>query len=125
VELGGAGGSEGGHMGQAKKDICQFLFCNDHQILGGSTGHGHTGRRKLHSIHHPFRPRVRYMDHVAMIMVQCLNFVPAIHIMGCPAGALVQCLVGKSSSARWCHGGTVEIIMAIELDIRRQTGIES
>jgi hypothetical protein len=45
--------------------------------------------------------------------------------MGCPAGACVRFIVGNDSGAWWCHGGTVEIIMAIELGMCRQMGIDS
>jgi hypothetical protein len=64
------------------------------------------------------------MDPVATIMVQDWAYVPAIHTMGFPAGALVRFLVGNNPGAWCCHGGTVEIIMAIKLGIRIQTEID-
>ena len=93
--------------------------CGQDKMIGGGEGHGNFCRKPGDGVRNTFGSGFKHPNGVAAIRVEGRTGVPSVVGMWRPRRSVVWLFVDKDTNARWCNGGAVEIVGAVELSPRR------
>lgn len=115
--------------GRSRRRVFECMYEIECSLSGGigrrGFGHGAVVWKKFDSLGDALGSSCGDVNAVAPIMFRGSADVPAVDTMWIPGAPVGRCFVDKDFDARRCKRGAIVVESAIELSVRRESGVDA